>query len=240
VTAPEQVEFVPRPRAGRQFTERYKVRLGDAGPDGRLRLDAVARMLQDVATDDAEDTELDDGCTWVARRTAIRRVGDARWPRYSEEVTLVTWCGGVGAAWAERRTDLVVGTSTVLEAAVLWVPVDARGRPMRISPRFVELYEAASGGRRVAGRVARSVPPEGAAAEPWQVRRSDFDVVGHVNNAVAWEAVVEVLDAPVRAASVVHHGSIDPGDEVQLVRGSGRLWLVVDREVRVSAEYTTR
>ena len=32
-----------------------RVRLGDASPRGRLRLDACARYLQDIANDDSRD-----------------------------------------------------------------------------------------------------------------------------------------------------------------------------------------
>ena len=46
---------MPLPSAGRTFTGERIVRLGDVSPAGRLRLDAVARYLQDIATDDAVD-----------------------------------------------------------------------------------------------------------------------------------------------------------------------------------------
>ena len=49
------------------------MRLGDVDPSGRLRLDAIARYLQDVASDDAADAGLDTG--WVARRTLIECAG---------------------------------------------------------------------------------------------------------------------------------------------------------------------
>ena len=43
------------PESGRRFSVVRKVRLGDVTPKGRLRLDAVARYLQDIATDDSLD-----------------------------------------------------------------------------------------------------------------------------------------------------------------------------------------
>ena len=83
-----------------------RVRLGDADERGIIRLDGVARVLQDVATDDWEETGLESTDTWVVRRTAIRVAEGGRWPRYKEVLTVTTWCGGVGAAWAERRTNI--------------------------------------------------------------------------------------------------------------------------------------
>ncbi|MFM9132658.1 MAG: hypothetical protein ACKORY_08070, partial [Actinomycetota bacterium] len=50
---------------GRTFTARRRVRLGDATPKGRLRLDATARYLQDVSNDDTRDAEWSDPHWWV-------------------------------------------------------------------------------------------------------------------------------------------------------------------------------
>ena len=63
--------MVPLPDVGRRFSPCRRVRLGDASPGGRLRLDAVARYLQDVANDDAEDAGLANPASWVVRRTTI-------------------------------------------------------------------------------------------------------------------------------------------------------------------------
>jgi len=56
-----------------------------------------------------------------------------------------------------------------------------------------------------------------------QVRATDIDAVGHMNNAVYWEAVVEELAAaggpalPLHA-TVEHHAAIAPGQEVRIAR----------------------
>ena len=47
---------MPIPASGRTFRTRYRIRLSDMDETGRLRLDAVARFLQDAATDDVEET----------------------------------------------------------------------------------------------------------------------------------------------------------------------------------------
>ena len=46
-------------------------RLGDVDPAGALRFDAVARYLQDVATDDAADAELSPTAGWLVRRSLV-------------------------------------------------------------------------------------------------------------------------------------------------------------------------
>ena len=101
-------EFVPRPVRGRRYGHDRRVRVSDAGPEGVLRRDGLARYLQDVATDDWADAGLSPDEIWVVRRTAVRVAEGGRWPALGENVTLTTWFGGTGPAWAERRTDLEV------------------------------------------------------------------------------------------------------------------------------------
>ena len=86
------------------YSSPQKVRLGDVTTQGRLRMDAVARYLQDIAVDDAAQAHLPDGRGWILRRMTvdIRRL-----PTIYEELVLETFPTGVGGRWAERTTTLV-------------------------------------------------------------------------------------------------------------------------------------
>ncbi|MHB1089088.1 MAG: acyl-[acyl-carrier-protein] thioesterase [Acidimicrobiales bacterium] len=232
------IEFVPTPDRGRTFTLELPVRLSDTGPDGLLRLDGIARYLQDVATDDWDSTGIVSDDTWVVRRTALRSVLTGRWPVLKDKVALTTWCGGAGAAWAERRTDLYVDDELLVQSVALWVPIDPQGHPVRVRPSFFDVYGEAMQGRKVSGRVSVTAPPPGTESTPWPLRRSDLDVVGHVNNAAVWQAVSEVVSGPVASVEVIHHGPVEGGNDVRLVRGEGSMWLLVGDEVRVAAHYS--
>ena len=225
-------EFVGRPAVGRVFAESRRVRLSDADERGVLRVDGLARYLQDVATDDWDDAAVPGDEIWVVRRCAVRALGP--WPRLGETVALTTWCGGTGAAWAERRTDVVVDGEARLVATLLWVPVGPDGRPRRMPAGFTAVYGDAAGGRRVRGRIAASEPGPGARRRPFALRASDIDVVGHVNNAVAWQAVAEVAPSRVVGAEVTYHAPIEAGEDVTLADEDGRLWLCVGGAARVS------
>ncbi len=234
----DPVEWVPRPTRGRLVTVGRRVQLGDAGPSGRLRPDAVVRFLQDVAADDVADAGFPTGGAWVVRRTALRvRPWPGGWPSFGQDIAVTTWAAGAGRAWAERRTD-VVSEGGVIEATALWVHLDAAGRPSRFGPEFDAVYGEAIDGRVASPRLPASpAPPPDGLARPWVTRAADLDIAGHVNNAAVWQAVTEIVgDRPLAAAWVAHHAPIAHGEDVLLhTDRSGRLWLTVDGEVRVAA-----
>jgi acyl-ACP thioesterase len=231
-------EFVPLTDQGRRFREDFLIRLGDVDDAGLLRLDGVARLLQDVATDDWNDTGVASSDVWVVRRTTIRLVEGARWPRYLDRVALTTWCGGAGPAWAERRTNLEFEGAGHLEAVALWVPIDPAGHPVRLRESFFAVYGDAVHARKVSGRISRPVVPDSAQRRAWPLRAADIDVVGHVNNAAVWQALSEVVAPPLHSVSLTHHSSIERDDVVTLASEPGSLWLIVDGSVRVSAQYS--
>ncbi|MCB0993189.1 MAG: thioesterase [Acidimicrobiales bacterium] len=233
-------ELLPLPDSGRRFSYTRKVRLGDTTPRGRLRLDAVARYLQDIANDDARDAGLTDAMWWILRRTKV--VVDAPLS-FDEKVELTTWCSGYGGRWAERRTELVGDKGGHLSAVALWVAVDSQtGAPRRIGDEFVETYDLAARGRKVRARLHHEQPPVDAARKSWAVRYVDLDVIGHVNNAVYWAAVEESM-AEARSggrvrASVEFASGIEARSSVELsvapFGGGEAGWFMVDGTVAAS------
>lgn len=186
-------EMATRPASGRLFAASRRVRLGDCSPGGRLRLDATARYLHDVSDDDTRDAGLGQ-MTWVVRRTVV---DVHRFPTYLESLDLVTWCSGIGSRWAERRVDIGIaagGGEASISSATLWVHVDAvRLRPTPPAPDFEGIYASSAAGRTVSSRLVLRTPPTGLDLAPWPVRFTDFDVMDHVNNAIAFVLVEEAL-----------------------------------------------
>jgi acyl-ACP thioesterase len=232
-------EFVPLPEKGRQFTQQRRVRLGDVNIANRLRLDAVACYLQDVAGDDVDDVGVEGA--WVLRRTALEI---SRLPRYGDEVELTTFCSGTGSRWAERRTTLAVAGAPAVEAVAVWVYVDGAGRPARLEDGFFDHYGEAAGGRRVSGRLSLPPPPDGARGRAWPLRSTDFDLLGHMNNAAYWSAIEDELARRVPrrvpiTAELEHRAAVEPDDHVEL-RSSVEdenvsMWLTVQGGVRAAA-----
>jgi acyl-ACP thioesterase len=183
-------EMVGRANLGRTFRGERRVRLGDCSPGGRLRLDAAASYLQDLSDDDTRDAGLAN-MTWVVRRTVIDVL---QFPTYLEPVDMVTWCSGIGSRWAERRVDIGSPAGGSVRSATLWVHLDAQSlRPMPMPASFGQIFAAATAGRSVSSRLRLDGPPTELEVSPWPVRFADFDVMNHMNNAVAFALVEEVL-----------------------------------------------
>ncbi len=238
-------EFVPAPTRGRTYTVERRVRWGDTDEQRRLRLDATARYLQDVANDDTRDGGHDPFAPWVVRRTAITIVEPVV---LGELVSVTTFSGGLGPRWGERRTSIVGADGGRVEAASLWVFVDAvSGRPAKLTEAFHATYDEAAGGRSVSARLRHRAPPAGISGRPWPLRSTDMDGLGHVNNAAAWAAVEDELS---RRGIIAVHAEIEypnaiaPDDEVELMAdqdadGVLSLWLTAGGTVRVSAQVTS-
>jgi acyl-ACP thioesterase len=202
-------------------------------PSGRIRLDALARFLQDISYDDTHEAGLDPRLGWVVRRTVIEV---NHWPRYGETVELATFCGGIGSRWSERRVSVGGESGPLVEAATMWVHLDpVTGRPKHLPQQFHDLFAEAAGGRVVRARLHHPDPPTEASARPWPTRSVDFDVHGHINNAVYWAAVEDRLVAqpvPALRAELEFRQQITPHDPVILrwLDGEGRaqVWLTGD------------
>src|SRR5262249_35834871 len=118
---------------GRTFAASRPVRLSDVDVSGRLRLDAVARYLQDVAADDVLDAGWSpDEHIWVVRRTEL----DVRQPFVDDtRVELVTWCAGTAAAAAARRTTVRGDRGGRIEAEMIWIHLGRDLQPLRLGER---------------------------------------------------------------------------------------------------------
>jgi acyl-ACP thioesterase len=182
-------DLVPIPSQGRTFVESRRLRLTDMDPRGRLRLDAVARFLQEIAIDDVDETGWGaPDHLWFVRRMRI----DVIEPFLADRaVELVTWCSGLATVAAGRRWSLTGDRGSRIEVDSVWIHLDADQRPARIT--HFDAYAQAAGGRRVSARPQLADPPTLGPRSPWPLRASDVDLHGHVNNTVYWEAIEHML-----------------------------------------------
>ncbi len=241
--------LLPVPVVGRTFTASRPIRLADVDPSGGLRLDAIARFLQDVAVDDATGAGLDNALGWVVRRTMI---DVDRAAQLGERIDLTTFCSGYGRSWAERRTSITGDLGAAIEAVSLWVQIDpTSGRPVGLGPGFQTIYGDAAGDRRVGARLTLPGLTPGADAVAWSFRRADFDPFHHVNNAAHWVVVEELLQGRAARrsgrAEIEFLTPIDPGVELTLQSKPAAeapdgfmAWLVAGSKVLTAARWSPR
>lgn len=233
--------FVRPPAHGRVFAASRVVRSTDVIPAGRLRLDALARYLQDVAEDDLADAGPAEPYGWLLRRVAVAIRG---FPGYGEPVSLRTFCSAIGPRWAERSTTLTGPGGDLMQATAVWVAVTrADGRPAPLSAAFHRIYGTAAQGRSVSARLSHPGPPDSQPGRPWPLRATDFDTAGHVNNSIHWAAVEDDLagtDWLPAWAELEYHRPVLPGHDPRLVTshspGQLGVWLLNDTQRLASAQ----
>ena len=223
---PGATEITSRPKSGRVFERGRRVRLADVDPRGRCRLDALVRHLQDVARDDSADSSLTNPMNWIVRRTMVE-VRTA--PVFQEWIELSTWCSGYGSRWAERRTQVRGQQGADVEAVTIWVHIDRKTlRPARLNDDFFEIWGESAGNRRVSARATLPTAwPDNANDDPWPLRFTDIDLLGHVNNAAQWAPVEQALHlsgwTPGSIRAELEHGpGVESDSEVHL------RWLAFD------------
>lgn len=215
---------MPEPVSGRVFEQPMRPGIADATAAGRCRLDAIARWLQDVAYADLVDAGFEGEGAWIVRRTRIRVES---FPRFGDELTVRTFCSGIGRFSAQRRTR-IAGEGARVEAVALWVCFDAdRRRPMRFTPEFLDVYRESAAGRDANVRSRHPGPPAGAERTPWSFRAAELDPAGHINNSHYWVPLEEDLaeDEPAAIdAELEHREPAGPGEAVVL-RQNSSLWI---------------
>jgi acyl-ACP thioesterase len=221
----------------RVYAHAPQVGLAHVAPDGRVRLDALARWLQDIAYADVEDAGVAHLAVWVVRRS---RMSIRRFPRFAEAFTLRTFCSGLGRMWAERRTTIEHQGAPVVEAVSLWVHLDPTDwRPMPFSQEEVIAYGDHAAGRRITARLRHPQPPQVAQTRAWHFRASECDIADHVNNAAYWTPLDEELieagaDPDQLDAEMEFRTPAQPGEKLVLAEADRRWIVSPDRETHAS------
>lgn len=240
---PSLPEALAAPRGrGRVFQVDRTVSIDDADEFGRMEVDAIAKYLQDAGNDDTDDAGLAVlGLAWVARRMTI---DVSAFPKSRESLAIATWCSGTGTRWAERRTSMTSESGGCIEAAAIWIHIDAStGAPVPWGDDFANAYLEAAGDRKVTARLHLPKTPSPTFKDPsaWHFRKTDTDAFDHVNNA-AYLAVVEefgeLTGGPCRIemewrSPIRHHEPVDVHRSVATHERT--FWLCVEGETRAVA-----
>ncbi len=220
----------------RRFRSSRTIGLSDVDSTGRLRLDAAAQYLQDIASDDTMDAGwAPDSHFWVVRKTELEVVTPFQ---DDHRLEIETWASGVAAAAASRRYTLRGARGGHIEAESVWIHLDKALHPLRLGERFLSVYgESAAGGPRPSTRLTLPEPAV-APSRDWPLRVTDIDRLGHVNNAAYYEPLEEVwagrLGGKLRV-ELEYRRPIDLGERVEIATDGDGAWLVVGDDVRAAA-----
>ncbi|WP_082899667.1 acyl-[acyl-carrier-protein] thioesterase [Rhodococcus phenolicus] len=232
------------------YTTERTVRTGDVDNNQRLRLDGIARYLQDIGTDnlaavDATGTDP----LWIVRRTVIDVHRPARYPQH---LRLRRWCDALSTRWANVRVRMDEndpdGEGALIETAGFWIDISpTSGAPTRISDPLFEHMSRHARDTRLRWHAWLSPEPTGTNhdATPFPLRVTDIDPFDHVNNTTYWHGVEEHLagrsdlqDGPYRAI-VEHLRPVVAGENLTIRThhedDALTLWFTVDDHVRAVA-----
>jgi acyl-ACP thioesterase len=241
-----------RPTTGTPFQTGWPVRLADTDGDQRLRLDAIARYLQDIGFEHLDAVE--DGDThrgWVVRRTVI----DVLKPiELGEHVTLRRWCSGLSNRWCNMRVQICGSNDGLVETEGFLIHFGTEsGVPARMSDRFMAPMLASTNEHRLRWKAALTDPmpasdQPGVHELPFPLRVADIDWLDHVNNAVYLCALEEILATHTDLMSRPHRAVIEyakplkAGEQVRLIgRRDGSaldVWFAVADDPRAVSRVT--
>lgn len=235
----------PQPDMG--FVTGWPVRAADVDPTDRLRLDGVARYLQDIAWENLQATFfVDTDPWWIVRRTIIDVIHPITWPA---TVRLRRWCSGLSTRWTNMRVQVTDEAGGLIETEGFWINVSKEsGMPTRISDEGLAYLSQSTDQHRLRWRswLTEPAPPPSAFDVHFPLRATDIDQFEHVNNAVYWQAVEHFIrDHPDlltegHRAVIEYHAPVTAGQDM-VVRGrydeaTGlTLWFLVGDTVSTAA-----
>lgn len=175
----------------RIFKYAHIVRYDECNCDRILTPTSFLRYMQEIAALDAEDVQFTGDGYWVVRRTIVSFAA----PVYIHtRLELKTYVMGLSRTSSQRGYEAHIAgqlnDDPVIVARTVWVYVDPRGRPMRISERTSQIW-LPDGARPLQPKAPfPALPDEEPEIVTTVVRFSDIDPMRHMNNT----SMVEALD----------------------------------------------
>ena len=205
----------------RQFCLTHTVRYDECNCDGELTPAAFLRYMQEIASRDAEDAQLEGEGYWVIKRTVMSFATPI--PIHTR-LELKTYGIGFTRITAQRGYEAHIASlpqdEPAVSASTLWVYVDRNERPMRLPERTAQIW--------LPGGVLPPQPEPPFPAFPERlpvttsavVHFSEIDLMQHLNNAsvveimdnASWEALARSEITPAGTRFTIRHYDIEYAD----------------------------
>lgn len=229
------------------FDRQWPLRVADIDRNGRLRMDAAARHIQDIGQDQLREGGYQETHPlWIVRRTMMDLI---RPIEFQDMLRVRRWCSGTSNRWCEMRVRIDGRRGGgLVESEAFWINISRETQgPARISDDFLAGLKRTTTVDRLRWKAYLKAGGRDDAAEihEYPIRFTDIDLFDHMNNSVYWSVVEdylsaypELLAAPLRV-TLEHDAAVALGDKLEIVShvhpagstdqfGSG----LVDRTVR--------
>lgn len=187
--------LVPVPSEGYVYQTGWRLGTSDIDEHRRLRLDGVARYIQEVGAEhlaDAQPAEIHPH--WIVLRTVIDVLEPIEIP---SDITFRRWCAGLSSRWCNMRVQLLGAEGGRIETQGFWICMNKDTlTPSRLTDECVQRFGSTTDEHRLKWRPWLTEPtgtdPEPVTI-PFPLRRTDIDLFEHVNNTIYWHGVHEIL-----------------------------------------------
>ncbi|MBJ7338812.1 acyl-[acyl-carrier-protein] thioesterase [Mycolicibacterium sp.] len=209
------------PAEGYVYRTSWPVATSDIDEHLHLRLDGVARYIQEVGAENLVDAgEAEAHPHWIVNRTVIDVIEPIEWPN---DVTFSRWCSALSTRWCTMRVDLVGAEGGRIETEGFWICMNKDTlTPSRVTDTLIERFASTADEHRLRWRPWLEDSNDLDVASPFGLRRTDIDIFQHVTNTAYWHAIHEVMalepevcTAPYRAV-VEYRKPIRYGEEVTI------------------------
>ncbi|MGP4058160.1 acyl-[acyl-carrier-protein] thioesterase [Mycobacterium sp. 4D054] len=209
------------PDSGYVYRTAWRVATGDIGADLTLRLDSVARYIQEVGAENLVDAgEAEAHPHWLVQRTVIDVIEPIEFPN---EVSFSRWCSALSLRWCTMRVDLVGSDGGRIETEGFWIAMNAKTlTPQRATDSLIEKFSTTTEEHRLKWRPWLQNPDDVDQRTPFALRRTDIDLFEHVTNTAYWHAIHEVMAvvpevcAPPYRAVIEYRKPIKYGEDVTI------------------------
>ena len=190
--------------------------------NARIKLDSFIKILQNAAIAHMHEADRDSrviiatGYAWVINKIAIDIY---RHPVYNETLTVNTWHKGKKGFKSYREYEIFCGPEKVAAAASSWLYLDLnRRRVVRVPQETDQVYGVDS--TSALGRDIEEWRPDKKLTPEFTLdittRQSDYDMLGHVNNAAYFDYLDTLLKKFTGTALSVKQISIQYNKEIGL------------------------
>jgi acyl-ACP thioesterase len=242
-----ELPLVPVPDDGYVYQTGWRLATSDIDEHRRLRLDGVARYIQEVGAEHLADAELAEVHPhWIVLRTVIDVIEPIELP---SDITFRRWCAGLSSRWCNMRVQLEGAEGGRIETEGFWICMNKDTlTPSRLTDYCVERFGSTTEDHRLKWRpwVSEQIDSgPNTSVTPFPLRRTDIDLFEHVNNTIYWHGVLEILGQVPELANNPHRAILEYRSPIKYgeplsIRWENRgdsvlLHFTVEDEVRAAA-----